>query len=292
MFGRYTQQQIEDNIKYTQECNKIYHNFRIAEVRETEVKEAAIPIFFSILPFMMVICIIIGIIRIYVYGDMDGSPKLIFIYLGFFSVFLCVSALIWIIFILKTRTPKKDLKYHRYMYRDSTGLYCIFTIEENDFIITQIVNCDEMTMFDGYTKEKINWGKFERYSGLAQFVISPSKVFSDTDQSSIHTKKKMKKKIVRGDTVIYKFYGGQGVMIGEPNSHCLKIKDGQIQYAVAHYMRKNIYQGYSHWYSRHNYSRINDEEIKIVFSPELVQAAKKKKFMLPKPSTNIIYEEV
>ena len=41
---------------------------------------------------------------------------------------------------------------------------------------------------------------------------------------------------------------------------------------------------------KHTYSHIDDENIKIAFSKELLQAAKKKKFDLPQPSVNIIYE--
>ncbi len=81
-------------------------------------------------------------------------------------------------------------------------------------------------------------------------------------------------------------------MVGAPHGHCLVVKDGKIQYAVDHYMRKysSGYQGYSQRNVKHTYSRIDDDSIKIVFSREFLANAKKAKFDLPQPSVNIIYE--
>lgn len=88
--------------------------------------------------------------------------------------------------------------------------------------ITQIVNCDRLLCFDGDEKDNMDWyaRKFERYSGIKQFVLSPNAVFSDTDQSLIAHKHKLKKKIIKGNKVIYKFYNVQGVMIGARHGHC------------------------------------------------------------------------
>ncbi len=51
--------------------------------------------------------------------------------------------------------------------------------DEEGFVITQIVNCDRLLYFDGIEKDKMDWyaHKFERYSGIKQFVISPNAVF-------------------------------------------------------------------------------------------------------------------
>ena len=70
------------------------------------------------------------------------------------------------------------------------------------------------------------------------------------------------------------------------------VKDGKIQYAVAHYMHKYPVgtQGYFHRNYKHTYSHIDDDNIKIVFSREFIENAKKAKFDLPQPSVNIIYE--
>ncbi len=83
-------------------------------------------------------------------------------------------------------------------------------------------------------------------------------------------------------------------MIGARHGHCLVVKDGKIQYAVAHYMHKysSGHQGYSHWNVKHTYSHIDDDSIKIVFSREFLENAKKAKFDLPQPSVNIIYESI
>ena len=77
MFGKHTLQQVSDNQKYTQECDKIYHSFQIAEVKRTYVKEAAIPMFSSIFLALMIMAFIVCVVRIKVYGDMGGDNGLI-----------------------------------------------------------------------------------------------------------------------------------------------------------------------------------------------------------------------
>lgn len=293
MFGRYTEQQVSDNNKYTQECNKIYRSFRIAEVKRTDVKEAAIPMFSTLFLALMIMALIICVVRIKVYGDLNGENWLIFVYLYILIAAFVLSAAVWIGFSLSLRTRNKN--YHCYLYRDKIGLFAISVLIDSDKkIITQIVNCDRLLCFDGVEKDNMNWyaRKFERYSGIKQFVISPNEVFSDTNQSLIVHKHKLKKKVTIGDTVIYKFYNVQGLMIGARHGHCLVVKNGKIKYAVAHYMRKYStgLQGYSHRNTKHTYSHIDDETIKIVFSRDFLENAKKAKFDLPLPSENIIYE--
>lgn len=295
MFGKYTQQQVKDNQQYTQECNKIYHSFRIAEVRESEVKEAVIPIFSSIFLVLMIMAFIVCVVRIKVYGDMDGDDWLIFVYLYILIAVFVLSAAVWIGFSLRVRFKGRNKNLHCYLYRDKTGLFYICVlIDAGKSVITRIVNCDKLFDFDGVEKDNMSqwYRKFERYSGLKQFVISPNAVFSDTNQSLIAHKHKLKKKVTRGNTVIYKFYNVQGLMIGARHGHCLVVKDGKIQYAVAHYMHKYSggNQGYSHRNYKHTYSHIDDESIKIVFSREFIENAKKARFDLPQPSVNIIYE--
>ncbi len=297
MFGKHTQQQVIDNQKYTQECNKIYHSFRIAQVKESDVKEAAIPMFSSIFLAMMIVAFIVCVVRIKVYGDMDGDNWLIFVYLYILIAAFVLSAAVWIGFSLRVHLKGRDKNFYRYLYRDKTGLFAINMVKNKDrFVITQIINCDRLLCFDGFEKDKKDWygRKFERYSGIKQFVISPNAVFSDTNQSLIVHKHKLKKKVTRGNTVIYKFYNVQGLMIGARHGHCLVVKDGKIQYAVAHYMHKysSGHQGYSHWNVKHTYSHIDDDSIKIVFSRGFLENAKKAKFDLPQPSLNIIYESI
>lgn len=293
MFGKYTQQQVVDNQKYTQECDKIYHSFRVAEVRESKVKEAAILIFFSIFLALMIMAFIVCVVRIKVYGDMNGDDWLIFVYLYILIAVFVISAVVWIGFALSVRV-KNDKNFHHYLYRDKMGLFYIrVATDEGKPIVTRIINCDKLFDFDGVEKDNMSrWYayKFERYSGIKQFVISPKAVFSDTDESLIAYKHKLKKKITRGNTVIYQFFSVQGLMIGARQGHCLVVKNGKIQYAVAHYMRKYPDVGYSHRNFKHTYSHIDDDNIKIVFSHEFVENAKKAKFDLPQPSTNIIYE--
>ena len=296
MFRSHTQQQVQDNRKYTQECDKIYHSFRIAEVRESDVKEAAIPIISSIFLALMIMAFIVCIVRIKVYGDMNGDDWLIFVYLYILIAAFVLSAAVWIGFSLRVRLKGMDKNFHRYLYRDEIGLFSIgVLVDAGKEIITQIVNCDRLLYFDGVEKDHMDWyaHKFERYSGIKQFVISPNAVFSDTNQSLIVHKHKLKKKVTRGNTVIYKFYNIQGLMIGARHGHCLVVKDGKIQYAVAHYMHKysSGYVGYHHRNFKHTYSHIDDESIKIVFSHEFLANAKKAKFDLPLPSENIIYGE-
>ena len=295
MFGKYTQQQVSDNQKYTQECDKIYHSFRIAEVRESDVKEAAIPIFSSIFLALMIMAFIVCVVRIKVYGDMNGDDWLIFVYLYILIAAFVLSAAVWVGFSLRVRLKGKDKNFHSYLYRDKIGLFYISVlVEAGKPVITRIVNCDKLLDFDGVKKDKMSrWYpcKFERYSGIKQFVISPNAVFSDTDQSLIAHKHKLKKKITRGNTVIYKFYNVQGLMIGARHGHCLVVKNGKILYAVAHYMHKySSNQGYSHRNYKHSYTRIDDDDIKIIFSREFIENAKNEKFDLPQPSVNIIYE--
>lgn len=297
MFGKHTQQQVSDNQKYTQECDKIYHSFRIAEVKESSVKEAAIPMFSSIFLALMIMAFIVCVVRIKVYGDMDGDNWLIFVYLYILIAAFVLSAAVWIGFSIRVRYRSKNVKknYHRYLYRDKVGLFSISVLAKADgLVITQLVNCDRLLCFDGDEKDNMDWyaRKFERYSGIKQFVISPNDVFSDTNQSLIVHKHKLKKKITKGNKIIYKFYNVQGLMIGAPHGHCLVVKDGKIQYAVAHYMHKysSGHQGYSQRNVKHTYSHIDDENIKIVFSREFIENAKKAKFELPQPSVNIIYE--
>ena len=292
MSRKYTQQQVSDNQKYTQECDKIYHSFRIAEVTESKVKEAAIPIFSSIFLALMIMAFIVCVVRIKVYGDMDGDNWLIFVYLYILIAAFALSAAVWIGFALSVRV-KKDKKFRRYLYRDKTGLFYInVLIDAEKPVITRIVNCDKLVDFDGVDKDKMDWyHKFERYSGVKQFVISPNAVFSDTDDSLIPQKRKLKKKVTRGNTVIYKFYSVQGLMIGASHGHCLVVKDGKIRYAVAHYIHKYPSDvGYSHRNYKHTYTHVDDDGIRIVFSREFVENAKKAKFDLPQPSVNIIYE--
>ena len=124
MSRKYTQQQVSDNQKYTQECDKIYHSFRIAEVTESKVKEAAIPIFSSIFLALMIMAFIVCVVRIKVYGDMNGDNWLIFVYLYMLIAAFALSAAVWIGFALSVRV-KKDKKFSRYLYRDKTGLFCI-----------------------------------------------------------------------------------------------------------------------------------------------------------------------
>ena len=205
MFEKYTEQQVNDNQKYTQECDNIYHSFRIAEVRESKVREAAIPIFSSIFFALMIMAFIVCVVRIKVYGDMDGDDWLIFVYLYILIAAFTLSAATWIGFALSVRI-KKDKNFHTYLYRDKSGLFyiCVSTDEDKP-IITRIVNCDKLFDFDGDTKDNMSqWYpyKFERYSGIKQFVISPKAVFSDTDESLIAYKHKLKKKVTKGDTVI------------------------------------------------------------------------------------------
>lgn len=295
MFGKHTPQQVSDNQKYTQECDKIYHSFRIAEVKRTYVKEAAIPMFSSIFLALMIMAFIVCIVRIKVYGDMGGDNWLIFVYLYILIATFILSAAVWIGLSLSVRLKGRDKNYHSYLYRDSIGLFSIGVFHKPDKDIITIINCDKLLYFDGDEKLNKDWygDKFERESGIKQFVISPNAVFSDTNQSLIVHKHKLKKKVTRGNTVIYKFYNVQGLMIGAPHGHCLVVKDGKIKYAVVHYLYKysSGYQGYSHTNYKHTYSHIDDESIKIVFSKELIRAAKKKKFDLPQPSVNIIYED-
>ena len=295
MFGKHTPQQVSDNQKYTQECDKIYHSFRIAEVKRTYVKEAAIPMFSSIFLALMIMAFIVCIVRIKVYGDMGGDNWLIFVYLYILIVTFILSAAVWIGLSLSVRLKGRDKNYHSYLYRDSIGLFSIGVFHKPDKDIITIINCDKLLYFDGDEKLNKDWygDKFERESGIKQFVISPNAVFSDTNQSLIVHKHKLKKKVTRGNTVIYKFYNVQGLMIGARHGHCLVVKDGKIKYAVVHYLYKysSGYQGYSHTNYKHTYSHIDDESIKIVFSKELIRAAKKKKFDLPQPSVNIIYED-
>lgn len=295
MFGKHTPQQVSDNQKYTQECDKIYHSFRIAEVKRTYVKEAAIPMFSSIFLALMIMAFIVCIVRIKVYGDMGGDNWLIFIYLYILIAAFVISAAVWIGFSLSVRLKGRDKNYHSYLYRDSVGLFSIGVFHKPDKNIITIINCDKLLYFDGDEKLNKDWygDKFERESGIKQFVISPNAVFSDTNQSLIVHKHKLKKKVTKGNTVIYKFYNVQGLMIGARHGHCLVVKDDKIQYAVAHYLYKysSGYHGYSHRNFKHTYSHIDDDNIKIVFSHEFLKNAKKAKFDLPLPSKNIIYEE-
>ncbi len=294
MFGKHTLQQVSDNQKYTQECDKIYHSFRIAEVKRTYVKEAAIPMFSSIFLALMIMAFIVCIVRIKVYGDMGGDNWLIFVYLYILIATFILSAAVWIGFSLSVRLKGRDKNYHSYLYRDSIGLFSIGVFHKPDKDIITIINCDKLLYFDGDEKLNKDWygDKFERESGIKQFVISPNAVFSDTNQSLIVHKHKLKKKVTKGNTVIYKFYNVQGLMIGAPHGHCLVVKDGKIKYAVAHYLYKysSGYHGYSHRNFKHTYSHIDDDNIKIVFSREFLANAKKAKFDLPQPSVNIIYE--
>ncbi len=294
MLKKYTQQQVSDNQKYTQECDKIYHSFRIAEVKRTIVKEAAIPMFSSIFLALMIVAFIVCVVRIKVYGDMGGDNLLIFVYLYILIAAFVLSAAVWIGFSLSVRLGGKDKDFHRYLYRDSVGLFSICVFHKPDKDIVTILNCDTLLHFDGDEKLNNDWygDKFERESGIKQFVISPNAVFSDTNQSLIVHKHKLKKKVTRGNTAIYKFYNSQGLVIGARHPHCLVVKDGKIQYAVAHYLYKysSGYHGYSHTNFKHTYSRIDDDDIKIVFSREFIEKAKKAKFDLPQPSVNIIYE--
>lgn len=306
MFGKYTQQQVSDNQKYTQECDKIYHSFRIAEVRITDVKDATIPMFFSFAPTTLVLlAFVIAYIRVEYYGDLGGDLSRVMIVLWITIALIGVAALVWIIIALQVRVKKKDLQNHRYIYRDNTGLYALYTYESNNglelvtisnlnnLMNLEIEKADADIHTEVYNSKKYNPHlKYENQSGIKQFTVQPQSVFAETDQSLIIEKHKFKKKIKRGKTVKYKFYNRQGLMIGAPHPHCLVVKDGKIQYAVAHYMRKysSGYQGYNHTNYKHTYSHIDDESIKIVFSKELLQAAKKKKFDLPQPSINIIYE--
>ena len=295
MFGKYTQQQVSDNEKYTQECNKIYHSFKIAEVRESRIREAAIPIFFSVFFALMIMAFIVCVVRIKVYGDMDGDNWLIFVYLYILIAAFVLSAAVWIGFSLSVLLNGKEKNFHHYLYRDKFGLFYISVfIDEGKPVITRITNCDKMFDFDGVKKDSMDWWypyKFERYSGIKQFTISPKAVFCDTDESLIAYKHKLKKKVTKGNTVIYKFYSMQGLMIGARHGHCLVVKDGKIQYAVAHYMYKYPMDvGYSHRNYKHTYTHVDDDSIKIVFSREFVENAKKAKFDLPQPSVNIIYE--
>lgn len=294
MFGKYTQQQVKDNQKYTQECDKIYHSFRIAEVKRTYVKEAAIPMFSSIFLALTIMAFTMCVVRIKVYGDMDGDNRLIFVYLYILIAAFVLSAAVWTGFSLSVRLKGRDKNFHRYLYRDSVGLFSICVYNKPDKDIVTILNCDTLLRFDGDQKSnKDSYGnKFERVSGIKQFVISPNAVFSDTNQSLIVHKHKLKKKITRGNNVIYRFYNVQGLMIGARHGHCLVVKDGKIQYAVAHYMHKysSGYRGYSHRNFKHTYTHIDDDNIKIVFSREFVANAEKAKFELPQPSVNIIYE--
>lgn len=295
MFGKYTSQQVADNERYTQECGKIYHSFRIAEVKETEVKEAAIPILSSLVFLLFVMAFTVCTVRIKVYGDMDGDESLIFIYLYILLAVFALSAAVWIGFSLNVRHRGGDRSYRCYLYRDQAGLFAIGTVEKaGGTAIAQIVNCDRLLCFDGYEKDDMEWygHKFERYSGMKQFVISPDAVFSDTDQSFIPYKNKLKKKITKGNTVVYRFYNSQGVVIGARYSHCLVLKDGKLQYAVAHYLRRYTTKaGFHHRNVKHTYSHIDDETVKIVFSREFLENARKEKFVLPQPSVNIIYED-
>lgn len=249
MFGKHTPQQVSDNQKYTQECDKIYHSFRIAEVKRTYVKEAAIPLFSSIFLALMIMAFIVCVVRIKVYGDMGGDNWLIFVYLYILIAAFVLSAAVWIGFSLSVRLERKNNDFHRYLYRDSVGLFsiCVHNSSNNPFVT--VFNCQSLIDFDGdkkFSKDDYVY-KFERESGIKQFVISPNAVFSDTNQSLIAHKHKLKKKITKGNTVIYKFYNVQGLMVGAPHGHCLVVKDGKIQYAVAHYMRKySSERGFSH----------------------------------------------
>ena len=296
MFGKYTQQQVSDNQKYTQECNDIYHSFRIAEVRESKVREAAIPIFSSIFLALMIMAFVVCVVRIKVYGDMDGDDWLIFVYLYILIAAFVLSAATWIGFALSVRI-KEDKNFHSYLYRDKIGLFYICVlVDEGKPLVTRIVNCDKLFDFDGDNKDNMDsWYpyKFERYSGIKQFVVSPKAVFSDTDHDLIPLKHKLKKKVTRGNTVVYKFYGVQGPVIGARHGHCLVVKDGKIRYAVAHYMSKYRNEvGYSHRNYKHTYTHVDDDSIKIVFSRQFVENAKKAKFDLPQPSVNITYESI
>ena len=293
MFGKYTQQQVDDNQKYTQECNSIYHSFRIAEVTESRVREAAIPIFSSIFLALMIMAFIVCVVRIKVYGDMGGDDWLIFVYLYILIAAFVLSAATWLGFALSVRV-KKDKNFHHYLYRDKNGLFYIsVTTDVGKPLVTRIVNCDKLFDFDGDRKDNMSqWYpyKFERYSGIKQFVMSPNAVFADTDHDLIAYKHKLKKKVTRGNTVIYRFFSVQGLVIGARHGHCLVIKDGKIQYAVAHYMSKYKNDvGYSHRNYKHTYTHVDDDGIQIVFSREFVENAKKEKFDLPEPSVNIIY---
>ncbi|MCH5153280.1 MAG: hypothetical protein J1F68_04920 [Clostridiales bacterium] len=297
MFGKYTQEQVSDNQQYTQECDKIYHSFRIAEVKESRVREAAIPIFFSIFFALMIMAFVVCVVRIKVYGDMNGDTWLIFVYLYILIAAFVLSAAVWIGFALSVRLSGRDKGFHHYLYRDKNGLFYInVCVDNGQPFITRIVNCDKLIDFDGDKKDSMSsWYpyKFERYSGIKQFVVSPNAVFSDTDHSLIAYKHKLKKKVTRGNTVIYKFYGVQGLMVGARHAHCLVVKDGKIQYAVAHYMYKYpIDVGYFHRNFKHTYTHVDDDSIKIVFSREFVENAQKAKFDLPEQSVNIVYESV
>jgi len=242
----------------------------------------------------MIMAFIVCVVRIKVYGDMGGNNWLIFVYLYILIGVFVLSATVWIGFSLRVRLGERDKNFHRYLYRDSAGLFSITVFHKPDKDIVTILNCDNLSSFygDKISNKDLYGYKFERVSGIKQFVISPNAVFSDTNQSLITYKRKLKKKVVRGNTVIYKFYNPQGVVIGARHAHCLVVKNGKIQYAVAHYLTKYTmgYVGYSSRNFKHTYSHIDDESIKITFSREFLENAKKAKFDLPKPSVNIIYE--
>lgn len=251
--------------------------------------------FSSIFLALMIMAFTVCVVRIKVYGDMGGNNWLIFVYLYILIAAFVLSAAVWIGFSLRVRLQRQPKNFHRYLYRDKAGLFAINVLEkESGLIVTRIINCDKMSAFDGYEKDNINGfvRKFERYSGIKQFTVSPGTVFSDTNQSLISDKHKLKKKSVKGNTVIYKFYNNQGLVIGARHPHCLVVNNGKIQYAVAHYMHEysSGHQGYTHRNVKHTYSRIDNESIKITFSRKFIEKAKKYKFDLPLPSVNIIYE--
>jgi hypothetical protein len=296
-----TERQIADNDKYTMECSKIYKSFQIAEVRITDVLEATIPMFILIAPtLLLLIAFIVATIQVKCYGALNGDMSRVYIILYLLIAVFLIAVIVLSIYISKTHVRKRDLATHQFLYRDSTGFYSLYTREGDcGFEVITITNLDNLMNLNVtaegaeiYSSKKYcPWQKYEQISGIKQFTVAPNHVFSNTDQSLIVRKHKLKQKKVYHNTIIYKFYNKQGLVIGARHPHCLVIKDGKIQYAVAHYMRKHSYQGYNHSNYKHTYSRINDETIKLVLTLKITKKAKKAKFNLPLPSINIIYEE-
>ena len=208
MFGKHTQKLVRDNQKYTQECDKIYHSFRIAEVRITDVKEATIPMFLSFAPTTLVLlAFAIAFIRVKYYGDLDGDLSRVMIVLWIAIALIGVAVLVWIIFALQVRVKKKDLQNHRFIYRDKTGLYAFYTFESNkglelvtisnlnNLMNLEIEKSDAGIHTEVYSSKEFNPHlRFENQSGIKQFIVQPQSVFVGTDQSLIIEKHKLKKR--------------------------------------------------------------------------------------------------
>ncbi len=278
-----------NNIIYTKECKEIYDNLHFAQITRLKLWSEMLYWIYGIFITVIISIIVGGIV-----GTSLGYKRGIAynLSISILVIIMCIILLVATIFCVKSYKKKSR---QIYIIKNNDGEYK-FEVDNVDgkLYLKYIADINKRK---GLSIEE---GKCSIYSwsersvlsediGFYQYLVPPTKVF-------LHYKFKendrhlYKKKKSIGNKVYYRFSSFISV-VGARYARFIKLNDGIIKYITEQepYGRTNKGNLMCMSY-KYIYNYVNDDSVKIYIPRYVWEYANKHKFVLPKESNNICFE--